>query len=347
MTLLFLTILIVVNLGLTLRPIFCLISPPFHHPWSIFNFLLCPRLSITFSSIMSSASSVTVPPPPTSNKLDSVQRIRVMRSSRKLGAVLGATPFLVESSGCSISATLYPASSQHENDHGRAASPMQIKRHRRQGSIFEELPIHSENSLFASYSCDPRSSKESLLTMSTDEGPIPFAAKSRCSAGDAPRPLVLCLNSMPLSPPDSHSLPLSPLSAKTEVPPTPTTPIEPSRAEARRRKMARVVRTLGENVPAELVFQPSETDKAQNTPVETKTTKVLISRSMARPLSTKSQRRRSASVGSSSQWQRLLELPAPVFSSSTRAPEDQRWVGAWNRRNIAQVQRELRALRRR
>ena len=297
---------------------------------------------------MSSASSVTPPPPPTTNKLDSAQRIRVMRSSRKLGAVLGATPFLIESSGCSISATLHPASSQRKSDHGRVASPTQMKRHRRQGSIFEEPPIPSEILPFASHSRDPRSSKESLLTMagsSTDEVPMPLAlaVKSRRS-GDAPSPLVLCLNSVPLSPPDSHSLPLSPLSANTEVPPTPTTPIQPSRAEARRRKMARVVRTLGENVPTELVFQSSDSDTPENTTAQTK---LLKSRSMSRSLSTNSHRRRSASLGSSSQWQRLLELPAPVFSSGKRAPEDQRWVGAWNRRNIAQVQRELRALRRR
>lgn len=288
---------------------------------------------------MSSTSSVTAPPPPTTHKLDSVQRTRVMRSSRKLGAVLGATPFLIESSGCSISATLHPASSLHENDHGRVPSPTQIKRHRRQGSIFEELPIHS-----APHSCDPRSSKESLLTLvgsSTDEVPMPLvlAANSRRS-GDAPGPLVLCLNSIPMSPPDSNSTPLSPLSANTEVPPTPTTPIELSRAEARRRKMARVVRTLGENVPVELVFQSSDTE---HTP---KPKKLVSSRSMSRSQSTKSHRRRSASLGSNSQWQRLLDLPAPVFSSGARAPEDQRWVGEWNRRNIAQVQRELRALRR-
>ena len=293
---------------------------------------------------MSSTSSVTAPPPPTTHKLDSVQRIRVMRSSRKLGAVLGATPFLIESSGCSISATLHPASSQHENDYRRVPSPTQIKRHRRQGSIFEEHSIHSESS----HSCDPRSSKESLLTIvgsSTDEVAMPLVlgAKSRRS-GDAPGPLVLCLNTISLSPPDSHSTPLSPLSANTEVPPTPITPIEPSRAEARRRKMARVVRTLGENVPAELVFQSSDTEKPENTP---KPKKLVSSRSMSRSQSTKSHRRRSASLGSNSQWQRLLDLPAPVFSSGTRAPEDQRWVGEWNRRNIAQVQRELRALRRR
>ena len=302
---------------------------------------------MTFSSNMSSSSSVAPPPPPTTNKLDSVQRTRVIRSSRKLGAVLGATPFLIESSGCSIPATLHPASSQHEKDRGRVASPTQIKRHRRQCSIFEEPPISSE----ISHTYDPRSSKESLLTMvgsSMDEVPMPLALVSKPRrSGDAPGPLVLCVNSVPLSPPDSHSVPLSPLSANTEVPPTPTTPIEPSRAEARRRKMARVVRTLGENVPAELVFQSSDTGRPENTAVQTKTTKLVSSRSMSRSLSTKSQRRRSASLGSNSQWQRLLELPEPVFSSGTRAPEDQRWVGAWNRRNIAQVQRELRALRRR
>ncbi|KAH8996769.1 hypothetical protein EDB92DRAFT_1793677 [Lactarius akahatsu] len=272
-----------------------------------------------------------VPPPPTTNKLDSVQRTRVMRSSRKLGAVLGATPFLIESNGCSITATLHTASSQHENDHVRASSPMQIKRHRRQCSIVEEPPIHSELSPFSMLSLDLGSSKESLLTMvesSIEDVPV-LLAKSQRSA-DAPRPLLLYLNSAPLSPPDSdvplEPIPLTPLSAKTEVPQTPTTPIEPSHTEARRRKMARVVRKLGENVPAELL---------------------VGSRSISHSRSTKSHRRRSSSLGSNSQWQRLLELPAPVFSSGARAPEDQRWVGTWNRRNIAQVQRELRALRRR
>lgn len=304
---------------------------------------------------MSSPSSVRAasPPPPTTNKLDSAQRARALRSSRKLGAVLGATPFLVESNGCSISATLHSASSQHENDHSRAASPMQIKRHRRQCSIIEEPPIDSEISLFASLSRDPGSSMESLLTKSessADEIPMPLilAAKARRS-GDAPVPLILCLNSAPLTLHDNNSfqsLPLTPLSAIAEVPPTPITPVEPSRAEARRRKMARVVRTLGEDVPAELVFQPSDTEWSENIPVQN--TKLLgtRSRSISRSLSTKSHRRRSASLGSNPHWQRHSEVPAPVFSSGARAPEDQRWVGVWNRRSIGQVQRELRALRR-
>jgi hypothetical protein len=108
--------------------------------------------------------------------------------------------------------------------------------------------------------------------------------------------------------------------------------------------MARVVRTLGEKVPAELVFPPSDLDWPEKKPLPSTT--LLESRSAPRKLKNpKANRRRSASVGSSPQWQRLLDLPAPVFASSSKAPEDQRWVGEWNRRNIAQVQRELRSLR--
>jgi len=126
--------------------------------------------------------------------------------------------------------------------------------------------------------------------------------------------------------------------------PTPTTPKQQSSAEARRRKMARVMRTLGEKVPPELVFQALDKDGLENDPVPS--TMLLDTRQVSRTRSTtKNNRRRSASVGSSTQWQRLLELPAPVFSSGAMAPDDQRWVGEWNRRNIGQVQRELRALR--
>jgi hypothetical protein len=119
-----------------------------------------------------------------------------------------------------------------------------------------------------------------------------------------------------------------------------------STAEIRRRKMARVMRTLGEKVPPELVFQALDKDDLENDPVST--TMLVDTRPLTRSrstTSTKSNRRRSASVGANSQWQRLLELPAPVFSSGAMAPDDQRWVGEWNRRNIGEVQRELRALR--
>ncbi|KAG2342611.1 hypothetical protein BDR05DRAFT_1000623 [Suillus weaverae] len=42
-------------------------------------------------------STITYPcPPPTTNILDSQQRMRLIRSARKLGAVMGTTPYLLE-----------------------------------------------------------------------------------------------------------------------------------------------------------------------------------------------------------------------------------------------------------
>ncbi|KAI0254462.1 hypothetical protein BJV78DRAFT_1121288 [Lactifluus subvellereus] len=284
---------------------------------------------------MASTSTATRSPPPTTNNLDAAQRARIMRSSRKLGAVLGTTPFLLESCGgtVSVSATLHPASKKR-HDTRTPTRPSHVKRHHRKYSVLEGISSDSfETSSLVSFSHAAASSEESLLhafNSSTEELP---AAKSRSHqrAGDTPpHPLVLRLNTMPLSPSDSRAqpVPLSPLSPNADIPPwTPATPVEPSRAEIRRRKMARVVRTLGENVPPELLHEARSISRSRST--------TTITRS----------RPRSSSLGEGPQWQRLLELPAPVFSSSTRAPKDQQWVGAWNRKNIAQVQRELRTLR--
>jgi hypothetical protein len=294
-----------------------------------------------------STSTNTCPPPPTINKLDAAQRARVMRSSRKLGAVLGTTPFLLESCGSTMPVTLHRASTQRDDSHPRTLLSHTKHHHRhRQYSIFEEGRASSESLPPLLPSHTSSSSKESLLSTSDSsaEGedmsvPLMLAVRSP-HPGLNPRPLIL-LNSVHQSSDDTHvpSAALSPLSSSLDVPPTPTTPRQPSHTEVRRRKMARVVRTLGENVPPELVFRRMDSeDWSENSE----------SRSAPRkPTNLKVNRRRSASVGSSTQWQRLLELPAPVFSSGSKAPDDQRWVGEWNRRNIAQVQRELRSLRRR
>jgi hypothetical protein len=293
---------------------------------------------------MASTNTVACSPPPTTNTLDAAQRARVIRSSRKLGAVLGTTPFLLESCGGTVlvPTTLHPATKRGTH------APSPTKRHHRQRE--GTSTASSETSPLLSSPRTSASSEESLLHLpnsSTDKLPALVLTKPR-SGHDTPRPLVLRLNSIPLSPSDLHvqTVPPSPLSPNADIPPTPATPKEPSRREARRRKMARVVRTLGENVPPELVFKPSDMVWSENPPLSTTRTHEVRSGSPTRSTA-KSTRPRSASLDSSSQWQRLLELPAPVFSSSTRAPADQQWVGAWNRRNIAQVQRELRALRHR
>jgi hypothetical protein len=294
---------------------------------------------------MTSTNTAAHLPPPTTNNLDAAQRARVMRSSRKLGAVLGTTPILLECRGKALMPTvLHPVTKR--DDHISSHT----KRHHRYREVASSI---SETSpLTKSLSRTSVSSEESFLdpNSSTEDLPIPkvvLPARTR-SQRDAQPPLLLRLNTVPLSPSDSRvqsSVPMSPLSANTDIPPTPATPIELSRAETRRRKMARVVRLLGENVPPELVFRPSDMECPENSPGPSPTPHDTRSGSRPTRTSAKLMRPRSRSLGAGSQWQRILELPAPVFSSGARAPADQQWVGVWNRRNIAQVQRELRTLR--
>lgn len=296
---------------------------------------------------MASAKFATNSPPPTTNHLDAAQRARVIRSSRKVGAVLGTTPFLLEACGGTV---LVPTTLHHSTRRDTHA-PSHVKRRYRHregasSSISETSPLISRSAISAS-------SDEShwhKFDTSTEELLAPRVSTSS-QRDSKPRPLVLRLNSVPLSPSDP-TVPLSPLSPNTDdVPPTPATPLMLSRTETRRRKMARVVRTLGENVPPELVFQSSSDDTDLPEKVSPLPSPIphdaRSGASRTRP-SVKPTRPRSRSVGGpSSRWQRLVELPAPVFSSSTRAPADQHWVGVWNRKNIGQVQRELRALRQR
>ena len=289
------------------------------------------------------SSTTAIIPPPTTNKLDAVQRARVMRYSRKLGAVLGTTPFLLESCGSTVPATIYPASRRHNSTRSHTK-----RHHHRQRSDFDDPPRASSESSPLPFSATASSSKDSLLSTSSSvepDVPVMLATKSH-RAGATPRPLIF-LDTVTLSSSDTRvqATPRLTCSPSLDTLPTPTTPKQLGTAEARRRKMARVMRTLGEKVPPELVFQASDKDGLENDPVST--TMLVDTRPVSRTRSTttKTNRRRSASVGSSTQWQRLLDLPAPVFSSGAKAPDDQRWVGQWNRRNIGQVQRELRALK--
>ena len=277
----------------------------------------------------SSTRTLTRTPPPTTNKLDAVQRARVMRYSRKLGALLGTTPCLLESCGSTVPATLCPASR---------------RRHQRQRSVLDnESRTSSESLPLPRLSHGASSSKESLLSTSDSsvESDVPLVLSRRPVT---PRPLIY-LDAVPLSSSNPRVQATTHLtrSSSLDIPPTPTTPMQPSSVEARRRKMARVMRTLGEKVPPELVFQASDKLFLEKYPVPD--TMLLDTRPGSRTRSAvKSNRRRSASVDTSTQWQR--DVLAPVFSSGSKAPDDQRWVGEWNRRNMAQVQNELRALRR-
>ncbi|KAI1784453.1 hypothetical protein LXA43DRAFT_976706 [Ganoderma leucocontextum] len=231
------------------------------------------------------------PPPPTFNTLDSQQKSRLIRTSRKLGAVLGTTPHFAESGS--------PLPSRPPNGEKplpRSFSPKHDRK-RRQGSVFEiaspskpyayEYASSSSASSSAASLALPRSSTDSSNSdASTQSLPIPrsFArhvrdkSKSSGKRAPLPTPLVLRLNAvaLPLSdprlttPPDSAAtLKNSGLApgggARTPMPVTPTTPgtpATPTVTETRRKRLAKLKRTLGENVPAELVIPPRATPTA-------------------------------------------------------------------------------------
>ncbi|KAF8636314.1 hypothetical protein AX17_003634 [Amanita inopinata Kibby_2008] len=210
--------------------------------------------------------------PPTINTLDPIQRTRLLKSTRKLGDILGATPHVLDFP------TLLPLSSNAK----------------RQGSklFFSQSASSSVTSLTGSIaSCNsdepcvfpPRSPPEN-----PSESPVSFINLSlkhrRHKSNKLSRPLVLGLRSVPPLPSKSHSTSGLPALVSTVA----VVPLSADSAylnqdimspqlkefdfddvdavdleKQRRRRMAKLTRTLGENIPPELVFPPPPSHAAQ------------------------------------------------------------------------------------
>ncbi|TCD62185.1 hypothetical protein EIP91_007243 [Steccherinum ochraceum] len=229
-------------------------------------------------------------PPPTSNNLDAHSRARLVRTTRKLGAILGTTPHLLE---LDLDAAL-PATT---------------------------------------------------LTYRPDT-PAPQASTRR--SRPRPDPLVLRLNAIPVAPSDPR-LPLSPLPSSPRTAfaedDLPSTPKLPSMQEMRRRKMSKLNRTLGENVPPELVFSgytPYPVNDAPTTP-RARTHKARRGTVSVDERPCHHHSRRPA-----------MELRREILSEEEDGdrPSSQIWVtgtrgwrGEWNRKDIRDVQSGLRNLK--
>lgn len=337
-------------------------------------------------------------PPPTFNTLDARQRARLIRSTRKLGAVLGETPFLLEPTEVHMLRLLpigptppaSPAPSPSSASSATSAWAKCAKASRRHASIFSasQLSPAATQSLICLADA-PAASTTSLAstlsassTSSLPARPSParapafpmqrsFASRPRRSR-EAPRPLILQVNTVPVPPSDPRA-PLSALSTSALSPPPSTlhpspsmsalsstyttsapaparTPLTPSfrfRAhavpEARRQKMAKLARQLGENVPPALVFAAHPHPAAQS------------------PGPTRAGRRRSMSVGHAYPPRpAMARSPAPFASavpvdakmeaasdeghSGGRARDDA-WESEWGREDYQAVMKRLRALR--
>jgi len=267
-------------------------------------------------------------PPPTTNTLDLQQRARLIRSTRKLGALLGTTPYLLE--GDDLAVTSFPIVGGNRL---KKQTPRALKR---QGSIFsrratQSLSLTSLSSLSSlslhtvgTGSDVAQGRRSAEITSSTK--PLGISGGRSRRAAEKPRPLYLRLNTVPVSPTDTRYV--SPLPSPTsclpisDLPPTPCTPnfSAPDPVDIRRKRMAKLARHLGENIPSELVPAPASMPK----------------RSF-------SQRHRKQSMS--------VCIPTPNDTPFAPMPSvpllgmNQDWVGHWNRPDIRDVQMELRSLK--
>lgn len=261
------------------------------------------------------------------------QRTRLIRSTRKLEAILGATPHVVDEPAV----YLLPI-----------GSAISTKALRREGRIFTHSASSSVSS-FSSYdsisSSDFYSSESDSSRSPSPAHPLPFESsaslalftpiphkksntksKSKLRSNvPLPRPLLLRLQAVPLPHSTVPATPLSPtiLNSPTASPTPTATTFNAGDLDtqcARRRKLAKLTRTLGENVPPELVFPPG---RHQN-------------------------RRRSASVNLVSE----SSSSASAFAHRPREYEyeygyrrEQGWSGEWNNRDMEDVRKALRALK--
>ncbi|KXN90311.1 hypothetical protein AN958_04344 [Leucoagaricus sp. SymC.cos] len=329
-------------------------------------------------------------PPPTTNILEPAQRKQLLKSTQKLGALLGTTPRVLEP-GSVLPPPLTPAT----------------KAFRREGKVFYDSSASSSRTSLSSegesYILVP-SPTDVLLRQHHKNASEPIAVefphvkadkpvlkmsskrshqRSRTTPQKLSQPLLYRLRSVPVPPPmftplpvDEKAAPPSPVSPITRNVPTGSARSKGNKLSEsdRRRKMAKLTRTLGENIPPELVFGPPRSSslaaKSSATPSPvvrvspTPLTKVPSRRNRS---ATNVHRRRTESVS------RLNSADAPQVSSkqstskaaATRSQDvavsvasattvnaleygyrkEKEWSGEWNVKDMGQVKNVLRGLR--
>ncbi|KAJ7141955.1 hypothetical protein C8R43DRAFT_1016910 [Mycena crocata] len=172
--------------------------------------------------------------PPTTHALPQTHRTNLIRSTRKLGAILGETPLLLEPTRGHAHSSSVSSTSSTDSSSSSAS--------KRSGRIFAP-------SVPRSSSLAPASTHTTFNSTS----PLPEHSRE-CQQTDQHRPMLYLRLADPR--PTSISSPISP----SFSPLTPT--FSPPKID-RRKKMAKLTRTLGQNVPPELVFSSASRDKGR------------------------------------------------------------------------------------
>ncbi|KAJ7444595.1 hypothetical protein B0H11DRAFT_2088837 [Mycena galericulata] len=228
---------------------------------------------------MSYPTKVAFPsPPPTTNSLTSQQRSQLLRTTQKLGRLLGTTPALIEESDSMPS--ILPLNLQ------RLSVPLHIQL----SSVYDDgdaLDRYPSSVSSASSHDSPTSLKRnssSSSDYSTKSGRSSMNSTRSVHVNDSwpkcDRPFLRIavkspskLEAIPQSPPATGSPPpayspepphasftIRPIPTARKVPTTPPPAFAiPSANTLRRQKMDRLRRTLGDGVPLDLVFPEEET----------------------------------------------------------------------------------------
>ncbi|KAG6829645.1 hypothetical protein H0H87_010610 [Tephrocybe sp. NHM501043] len=172
--------------------------------------------------------------------------MRLVKSNRKLEAVLGTAPHYLEP-------RLHAVPLAHTE-----------RGSRREGRIFS----HSHASSLSS----SHTSLDSLENVGATDKPrsrspanFPRPSKQHLRNLELSRPVVLRLRSVPVPPSDNRTAALLSPHLPSIAPVSPISPtftinlekLQSTSLESRRKKMAKLSRTLGENIPPELVFRSS------------------------------------------------------------------------------------------
>ncbi|KAI0082353.1 hypothetical protein K474DRAFT_500898 [Panus rudis PR-1116 ss-1] len=309
---------------------------------------------------MSKAKTILFPPPPpTSNHTDPHRRLRLKRSARKLSEFLGTTPCVVDIETRPLPITLLPvgaSSGRRSTSNSTRGSFESEKTLKRQGSVFNcgalpPGPINSASSLSTALSSTV---SLSLSALPADEHSTPSVPSHKPKKSkDTPQPLVLRLTppsrALKASTASDASAPSTPF---LDTPPTtaPVTPVTPTSTETRRKRVAKLTRVLGERIPPQLVTSAAKSlSRGALTPTWRK--KSFFQDCPPSPVSTstpdRTHRRRSMSVDYSAGVHGGQNAPLFVGSRSSRVwvVENKTWRGEWNRRDIRDVQDQLRYLK--
>lgn len=306
--------------------------------------------------------------PPTTNSLDASQRARLLKSTRKLTDVLGATPHVLDTDLVLLQPAIAPSITQN--------TPA---RRKRQGILYSSPMNAASTSFISLLETDDSAADYHFHPLHRQASERSSARKQHCRRKSTmDRPLVIRLH--PLNPLSdslaqqsasynirlsvaSVASPLIPLfsTASPTIAPDGTEEKFPDDVESklRRKRMVKLTRTLGENIPSDLLLSQCSRGRSSDEQPRNVRQKIAtddINTSLAARPSVKKDRRRSNS----------LIVPTHPFptrttslarSASATVPKAQRhqshhhrraeseWNGEWNIEDAEKRAKALRNLR--